>query len=100
MTLRLNRVCKRKYGHTGEQLRAIEFRDSEKEPLLQLNDIILGAVCYQRNRRNDEAGMAQYKSNLAGYVLGRFGYLDFDGDTPRGQKMSIWNFESQHLRGG
>lgn len=95
----LNNVCKNQYGHTGNQLRAIEFRNSEKEPLLQLNDIILGAVCYQRNRRNEDAGAAQFKSNLAGYVLGRFGQLHFDDDTPRGQKMSIWNFKSQNLKG-
>lgn len=96
----LNNVCKNKYGHNGEQLRAIEFRDSASEPLLQLNDIVLGAVCYQRNRRNEEAGVGQFKSNLAGYVLGRFGYLNFDGNTPKGHPMSVWNFDSKHLRGG
>jgi len=96
----LNNVCKSRHGHTGEQLRAIEFRDSKAEPLLQLNDIILGGVCYQRNRRNEEQGLGQFKSNLAGYILGRFGYVDFDGSTPKGKNMSIWNFSSEHLRGG
>ncbi len=96
----LNSVCKSKYKQSGEQLRAIEFRDSKTEPLLQLNDIILGGICYQRNRRNEEQGLGQYKSNLAGYILGRFGYVDFDADTPRGQKMSIWNFSSEYLKGG
>lgn len=94
----LNNVCKSKHGHTGEQLRAIEFRDSKAEPLLQLNDIILGGVCYQRNRRNEEKGLGQFKSNLAGYILGRFGYVDFDGNTPKGQSMSIWNFSSAYLK--
>ena len=96
----LNSVCKSRHGQTGEQLRAIEFRDSKAEPLLQLNDIILGGVCYQRNRRNEEQGLGQFKSNLAGYILGRFGYTDFDGNTPKGQNMSIWNFSSDHLKGG
>lgn len=96
----LNSVCKSKYNQSGEQLRAIEFRDSKEEALLQLNDIILGGVCYQRNRRNEEQGVGQFKSNLAGYILGRFGYMDFDSDTPPGQSMSIWNFSSEYLRGG
>lgn len=96
----LNNVSKKRYGQTGEQLRVIEFRDSKAEPLLQLNDIILGGVCYQRNRRNEEQGIGQFKSNLAGYILGRFGYVNFDCNTPRGQNMSIWNFSSDHLRGG
>ena len=97
----LNSDSKLKFRHSGNQLRAIEFRDSMKEPLLQLNDIILGAICYQKNRRNEEAGMGQFKSNLAGYVLGRTGLTDYDSDTPRAKTdLSIWNFNSQYLRGG
>lgn len=82
-------------------LKVIEFRDSEKEPLLQMNDLILGAVCAHRNRRFEEAGAGQYKANLAGYVLGKFDLLNFDGDTPRAQDtLSIWNLKSEHMRGG
>lgn len=82
-------------------LKAIEFRDSEKEPMLQMNDLILGAICAHRNRRFEEADAGQYKANLAGYVLGKTGLLNFDKNTPIGRKeFSIWNFDSEYLKGG
>lgn len=97
----LNSQSKTIFKHTGDRLKAIELRDSEREPLLQLNDIVLGAICYQKNRRNEAEGMGQFKSNLAGYVLGRTGLVNFDNDTPRSNTdLSIWNFNSQYLKGG
>ena len=95
----LNADCRRKFKHPAGNLRAIELRDSKQEELLQLNDIVLGAICYQKNRRNEEIGMGQFKSNLAGYVLGRFGFTNYDFDSPPGSKISIWNFKSSHMKG-
>ncbi len=83
-----------------DALRIIEFRDSEKEPILQLNDLILGAICAQKNRRFEEAQAGQYKANLAGYVMGKTGLTNYDNDTPRSAKdLTIWNLKSGHMRG-
>lgn len=90
----------RSYG-CRDALRAIEFRESHKEPLLQMNDLILGAICAQRNRRFEEAGAGQFKANLAGYVLGKSGLNNFESNTPVSwTKFSIWNLASEHMRGG
>ena len=95
----LNTASKR-YG-CDNALRAIEFRDSEDEPLLQMNDLILGAVCAQKNRRFEEAEAGQHKANLAGYVLGKFGLTHYDDNTPKGvDDLSIWNLKSDLMRGG
>jgi len=84
-----------------DALRAIEFRDSAAEPLLQMNDLILGAICAHKNRRFEEAGAGQYKANLAGYVLGKAGLLDYETDTPRSRPdFTIWNLNSRYMRGG
>lgn len=84
-----------------DALKVIEFRDSETEALLQMNDLILGAICAQKNRRFEEAGAGQFKANLAGYVLGKSGLLNFDGNTPSSRKeFSIWNLDSEFMRGG
>lgn len=84
-----------------EPLKAIEFRDSAKEPLLQMNDLILGAICAHKNRRFEEPGAGQYKANLAGYVLGKTGLKDYDSNTPVTRKeFSIWNLDSQYMKGG
>lgn len=97
----LNSVLGSKYGCTDSPIKAIEFRESHKEPMLQLNDLILGAVCAQKNRRYEAEDAGQPKANLAGFVLGRSKLLNYDVDTPRGaDAFSIWNLKSAYLRGG
>lgn len=82
-------------------LKAIEFRNSEREPLLQMNDLILGAICAQKNRRFEDEDAGRYKANLAGYVLGKSGLLNYDTDTPRTKvDFTIWNLASKYMRGG
>jgi hypothetical protein len=97
----LNGDSRRRFNLQRDCLRAIEFRNSESEPLLQLNDIILGGVCYQKNKRYEEPEAGHPKANLAGYIMGMAGLSSYDYDTPRGQeKFSIWNLKSQLLKGG
>lgn len=82
-------------------LKIIEFRDSASEPLLQINDLILGAICAHKNRRFEEEGAGQYKANLAGYVLGKSGLVHFDGNTPASvTDFTIWNLSSSLMKGG
>lgn len=97
----LNSVLLSKYRCAGNPIKAIEFRDSSTEPMLQLNDLLLGAVCYQKNRRFDAADAGQPKANLAGFVLGRSYLSDYDTDTPKAvEEFTIWNLRSQFLKGG
>jgi len=97
----LNSDCRRKYKIDRDCVRAIEFRDSKKEIMLQLNDIILGGVCYQKNKRFEADDSGHPKANLAGYILGKSGLRKYDYDTPLSvQNFTIWNLKSQHLRGG
>lgn len=93
-------TASKKYG-CSNALKAIEFRDSESEPLLQLNDLILGAICAHKNRRFEEEGSGQFKANLAGYVLGKCGLLNYEKNTPQTKTdFSIWNLDSQFMHGG
>jgi hypothetical protein len=95
-----NESCLR-FRYDRDCLRAIEFRDSEAEALLQLNDLILGAVCYQKNRRFEDDDAGHPKANLAGFIMGRFGLPNYDGDTPQSvSKFSFWNLKSRYLKGG
>jgi hypothetical protein len=97
----LNAVLRRSHGCEGEPVKAIKFRDSETEPMLQLNDLILGGVCYQKNRRFEAEDAGQPKANLAGYILGRAGLLNYNLDTPVAVKdFTVWNLKSEHLKGG
>lgn len=96
----LNSEANRRFK-CADSLRAVEFRDSEAEPLLQMNDLILGAICAHKNRRFEEATAGQPKASLAGFVLGRSSLIDYDSDTPRNvDDFTIWNLKSDHMRGG
>ena len=96
----LNSEANKRYK-CADSLRAIEFRDSAGEPLLQMNDLILGAICAHKNRRFEEEGAGQPKSSLAGFVLGRSNLIDYEADTPRNaDDFTIWNLKSAHMRGG
>jgi hypothetical protein len=96
----LNRDSRKRFGIDRDCMRAIEFRDSETEPLLQLNDIVLGGVCYQKNKRFEDPDAGHPKANLAGYILGKTGLPHYDLNTPWGaEKFTIWNLKSQFLRG-
>lgn len=97
----LNSDLHRKYGCPPACVKAIEFRESHNEPLLQLNDLLLGAVCYQKNRKFEAEGAGHPKASLAGFVLGRSQLRDYETDTPKTvEGFTIWNFTSPHLLGG
>tara|TARA_B100000678_G_scaffold202221_1_gene170109 strand:+ start:401 stop:1150 length:750 start_codon:yes stop_codon:yes gene_type:complete len=88
------------YG-CNNALKAIEFRDSETEPMLQINDLLLGAICAHKNRRFEEPDAGIFKANLAGYVLGQSGLTSYDVDTPKNAThFSIWNLKSDFMKGG
>jgi hypothetical protein len=79
-----------RYHAAQDCIRSIEPRDSEREPLLQLLDVTLGAFTALRNRRT----LGEPKRKLAERVHELHGERDlssnFDSkDDPR--RFSIWN---------
>lgn len=96
----LNSDLTKKLGCPAGALKAIDFRESHNEPLLQLNDLLLGAVCYQKNRKFEAEDAGHAKASLAGFVLGRSDLKDYEGDTPASVTgFTVWNFDSQYLLG-
>ncbi len=101
MKAKLNDNLSSYHGIKSSPIKAIEFRNSEDHLFLQFNDIILGGLCYQRNRRHEESEAGRPKSNFAGYIHGRTGIPDLSCDTPRSKmNISVWNFDSDKLKGG
>lgn len=74
--------------------KAVESCDSKQCDILQLNDVILGAVCSARNGKHLLETTRNAKREIAGSVLERSGLLSFDQDTPRHVKrFSVWNMK-------
>lgn len=88
----LNAAAARDHNLNHAPMAQLISRDSKKDCILQMNDVILGAVCAVRNGKHLLADTRMAKKELAGYVLEKSGVMTFDKDTPRSvSRFSVWN---------
>lgn len=92
----LNATAARDHGITTEPVKQLVSEDSKNCDLLQLNDVILGAVCAARNGRHLVAGGRQAKREIARLVLEKSGLDTFDVDSPRNvSRFTVWNMKAR-----
>lgn len=77
----------------------VEPTHSHLEPLLQLNDVILGAVAYRRNERYGLPGASRHRKSVARLVSDYADSLTFNFQPPawRG-RFTVWTFKGSSLR--
>lgn len=91
LRLILNRGCRKKGDKRDWPFRRCQFRDSKNTPLLQLVDVVMGAVAFKLNGHDVKTGASPAKCDLMTYVLERAGIKDvFKDATPR-NGFSIWH---------
>lgn len=83
-----------RYGTPYDCIEHIQCLDSEREPLLQLLDIPLGAFAAVRNNR--QLGAA--KRDLADYMMAKWPNLNLARDTPD-IDFSVWNVKPKPTPG-
>ncbi len=89
----LNRGIMKKYGIGWNPFRSIEPGDSKQSNLLQVDDLLIGAVGYQKNSYNLIAGAKQAKIDLAEHIATTAGLPDLRADTlANNKRFTIWNF--------
>jgi hypothetical protein len=89
----LNNGMKKKLGIDTAPFRAVEPRDSKESELMQIADILLGAVGYQKNGYNLLAGVKAAKIELADYIAKKAGLPNLMDTSPWGMsRFTIWNF--------
>lgn len=94
--LMLNRYIAKRRQLTEWPYRRLVFRDSKESDVIQLNDILLGAIAWVKNGHGDRDGASSAKNELAGYVMERANLSSLDIDTLKGQnRFSVWNFRLQ-----
>jgi hypothetical protein len=83
------------YGLDHWPYRIMEFEDSKKSIILQVNDLVLGAVGFAANHKDRRPEHADSpKARLFRHVLKESGLLSIRRDTVRGQNdFTIWNIE-------
>lgn len=88
----LNAGIAKTHGISGDPIKQVVSQESHDDDLLQLNDVILGAVCAARNGKHKLVTGRASKRNLAQLVLEKSGLESFEQDSARGvTRFSVWN---------
>lgn len=92
----INATLARDHDIAHNPVKQLISQDSCDDDLLQLNDVILGAVCAARNGKHLLVETRAAKRELASMVLEKSGLKSFENNSPRGvERFTMWNFRSQ-----
>jgi len=89
----LNNGIYKKYGIVTSPFKSVEAKDSKKSDVMQINDIILGAIGYHKNGYHLLSGSKQAKVELANHIAQKAG-LAILGESSRFavRRFTTWNF--------
>lgn len=89
----LNAAAARDYAPPGAvPFARVAHRDSKGSRLVQLCDLLSGAVAWHKNDHDAREGASQAKTLLANEIANRIGRARLGADTPMGQyALSVWN---------
>ncbi len=88
----LNAAAARDHRNFSQPYKVIQPYDSKQCDILQLNDVILGAVCAARNGRHLSPDGRVSKKEIAKRVLRLSGLADFERDTEfHRTDFTVWN---------
>jgi len=89
----LNNGLHKKYPNLKQPVRNIQATDSKKSDLIQVADVLMGAIGYQMNDAHVRTEAKRSKVVLAEYIARKAGLINLKQDTPFGLKhFSIWHF--------
>lgn len=93
----LNNGLRKKYGFNYGPVRNVQATDSKQHDLIQVADVLMGAIGYEMNGAHVRTGAKRSKVLLAEYIASKAGLVNLQQPTPRSNKQfSIWHF---HFRG-
>lgn len=90
----LNAHLARDYEISHRPFRSIVFRDSKDCDLIQLCDLLIGAIAYRKNRHYLEPGANVAKCELAAHIIRRLHGLEAPvrPTKPAAKKFTYWEF--------
>jgi len=89
----LNNGLRKKYHFMHTPVRNIEPIDSKDNDLIQIADILLGAIGYEMNGAHTRTNAKRAKVLLAEYIAQKAGLINLQQQTSRSAKhFSIWHF--------
>jgi len=96
----LNNGLRKKYGLSDNPVRNIQPVESGKSDLIQIADVLMGAIGYEMNGAHTRTGAKRSKILLAEHIARKAGLLNLQQQTPRSYRhFSIWHFHfREYLR--
>lgn len=89
----INSALARDHEIDHRPLKQLVSQDSCDDDLLQLNDVVLGAICHIRNGKHLLAETRAAKREVSQLVLQKSGLNSFDENSPRNiQRFTVWQF--------
>lgn len=89
----LNNGMRKKYGIREDIFRNIQPLDSKKSNMIQLVDVLMGAIGYQWNGCHTRTGARKAKILLSEYIAQKAGLISLAQQTPFSKRnFSIWHF--------
>lgn len=89
----LNNGIRKKYAIQRAAIRSLEPVDSKASDLIQIADVIMGALGFEMNGYHQIPGASSAKCELASYIANRFRLPNLSAATPWGrQDFEIWQF--------
>lgn len=82
-----------KYGDHTEPFRRLSFIDSHKSDIVQLTDLLIGAVGYRKNNRHKRVDASPHKNELGEYIARKCGELEPKPNVPTAKLFTLWKFE-------
>lgn len=70
--------------------RVCQFRDSKAERLIQIADVLSGAIAYRWNSLDTRTDAAPQKVELMQHITERSGLVSLSLETPFDAKFNIW----------
>jgi len=85
-------LCKQ-YGRTGQIIRSVEPVESKQNDLIQMADVLMGAIGYHYNGNDAMPTACRAKVNVANYLAARVGLSNLKTVTASGEnRFEIWLF--------
>jgi hypothetical protein len=87
----LNRGILRSGDTRDWPYRRLHFRDSDKSQVLQLVDVLLGAIAFRLNGHYNAQGASPAKRDLCDHIISRAHIRDVFCDTATRGRFTIWH---------
>jgi hypothetical protein len=99
MQIVLNRGIRKRYGLNTDVVRSVEAQQSHQSNLMQLADVIMGAVGFHCNGLHRRLNASPARRALAAHIAERAGLRELSSNTnPRRADFGIWRFKFNQRR--